>query len=66
MKNILKQSQLLCVKTFDWEIKLKIKSIYNPLYIPLGFIIGKINDLQMKIHSHLIYLNYKINKNKIT
>jgi len=55
MKNkILKQSQLLGLKTFGWEMKLRVKGLYNPLYKPLGFIIGWINNFQMVIHNILM------------
>lgn len=54
---ILKKSQIWGLITFTWEMKLLLKSINNPLYRPLVFIIGIINNFQMfidkKLRKHL-------------
>lgn len=46
-KKILKYSHLAGIITFGWQLKLIIKGINNPLYKPLAYVIGKINDFQM-------------------
>lgn len=53
-KFILKRSQLFGLRTFGWEVKLKLYGLLYPSIKPLGIIVGKINNGQMKLHSFLM------------
>ena len=62
MKKIIRISHRLGWKTFMLEAMWRVKGFSNPIYKVLGASIGKLNDLQMKIHTQL--LRYESNTTK--
>ena len=52
-KLILKQSQLLGLKTFGWEVKLHLYANMGYPTKLLAYIVGYLNDLQMSFDTFL-------------
>lgn len=62
MRNfILKRSQLFGLRTFGWEMKLRLLAIIYPILKPIAFVIGGMNNLQMEFDKFLRFKLFKDN-----
>ena len=62
MKKLIKISHRLGWRTFMLEALWRCKGLSNPLYKVLGVSMGKVNTLQMKIHTQLLRYESNISR----